>query len=89
MPLTAGNDFLPDYDAISDSDLEEAKLMFLNYPNNPTAATADQKFFDKTVELAKEHKFCVLHDFAYGALGFDGEKTTELPAIRRQQRSRH
>lgn len=74
MPLTAENDFLPDYDAISDSDLEEAKLMFLNYPNNPTAATADQKFFNKTVELAKEHKICVLHDFAYGALGFDGEK---------------
>lgn len=74
MPLTAANDFLPDYDAIPAGDLEEAKLMFLNYPNNPTAATADQKFFDKTVELAKEHKICVLHDFAYGALGFDGDK---------------
>lgn len=74
MPLTAKNEFLPDYTAIPAGDLEEAKLMFLNYPNNPTAAAADQKFFDKTVELAKEHKICVLHDFAYGALGFDGKK---------------
>ncbi|QXE02168.1 pyridoxal phosphate-dependent aminotransferase [Terribacillus sp. DMT04] len=74
LPLHAENDFLPDYNTIAHKDLEEAKLLFLNYPNNPTAATADQAFFDKTVELAKEHQICVLHDFAYGALGFDGQK---------------
>ncbi|MFP7495057.1 pyridoxal phosphate-dependent aminotransferase [Terribacillus saccharophilus] len=74
LPLTAENDFLPDYEIISEKERQEAKLLFLNYPNNPTAATADQDFFDKTVALAKDHNICVLHDFAYGALGFDGEK---------------
>lgn len=74
MPLLEGNGFLPDYSAIATNDLERAKLMFLNYPNNPTAATADHSFFDKTVELADEHDICVVHDFAYATIGFDGEK---------------
>ncbi|MBT2215628.1 pyridoxal phosphate-dependent aminotransferase [Virgibacillus dakarensis] len=71
MPLTRENDFLPDYKKISADTLGRAKLMFLNYPNNPTAATATKDFFDETVDLAKQHNFCVVHDFAYGALGFD------------------
>ncbi|HYK74104.1 MAG TPA: aminotransferase class I/II-fold pyridoxal phosphate-dependent enzyme, partial [Pseudoneobacillus sp.] len=54
--------------------LEKAKLMFLNYPNNPTGATATPEFFEKTVELAKKTNLCVVHDFAYGAIGFDGQK---------------
>lgn len=74
MPLLEKNQFLPDYNTIPTSDLEKAKLMFLNYPNNPTAATADKAFFDETVEIATSHDICVVHDFAYGALGFDGEK---------------
>jgi len=49
-------------------------LMFLNYPNNPTAATATSAFFDETVKLAKQHDICVIHDFAYGAIGFDGKR---------------
>jgi len=49
-------------------------LMYLNYPNNPTGATADLAFFEKTVQFAKEHDIAVVHDFAYGALGFDGKK---------------
>lgn len=74
MPLLKENDFLPDYKHLSESILEQAKLMFLNYPNNPTAATATEAFFDETVELAKKHDICVVHDFAYGAIGFDGKK---------------
>lgn len=74
MPLIKENSFLPDYSAISNDVLEQAKLLFLNYPNNPTAATATKDFFDETVALANEHNFCVVHDFAYGALGFDGQK---------------
>ncbi|WP_404454634.1 pyridoxal phosphate-dependent aminotransferase [Virgibacillus necropolis] len=74
MPLLAENDFLPDYDGISVDALEQAKLLFLNYPNNPTSATATKDFFDETVAIAKKHNFCVLHDFAYGAIGFDGIK---------------
>ncbi|MDL4841097.1 pyridoxal phosphate-dependent aminotransferase [Aquibacillus rhizosphaerae] len=74
MPLYPENDFLPDYSNVSQEDLHQAKLMFLNYPNNPTSATANKFFFDETVKVAKEHNICVVHDFAYGSLGFDGEK---------------
>jgi aminotransferase len=74
MPLLAENQFLPDYSKLSNEVLAEAKLAFLNYPNNPTAATATAEFFEETVALAKKHDICVVHDFAYGAIGFDGEK---------------
>ncbi|MYL33672.1 aminotransferase class I/II-fold pyridoxal phosphate-dependent enzyme [Pontibacillus yanchengensis] len=74
MPLLEENDFLPDYTQLDQETLERAKLMFLNYPNNPTSAVADRAFFDKTVELAEANDICVVHDFAYGAIGFDGEK---------------
>ncbi|MEC5423572.1 pyridoxal phosphate-dependent aminotransferase [Virgibacillus sp. C22-A2] len=74
MPLLEENDFLPDYNKIDKEDLDQAKLLFLNYPNNPTAATANQAFFDETIALAKKHAICVVHDFAYGAIGFDGDK---------------
>src|SRR5699024_6478624 len=66
MPLLAENGFLPDYSKISEEVLEEAKLMFLNYPNNPTAGVATREFFDETVAVAKKHNICVVHDFAYG-----------------------
>lgn len=74
FPLKAENRFLPDFEAIPEEDKDMAKLMYLNYPNNPTGATADLAFFDKTVALAKKHNITILHDFAYGAIGFDGKK---------------
>lgn len=74
MSLREENDFLPDYSELSKDVLERAKLVFLNYPNNPTAAIATKDFFDETVALAKQHNICVVHDFAYGAIGFDGQK---------------
>ncbi len=74
MPLLKENAFLPDYEMLAQEDLDKAKLMFLNYPNNPTAATATKEFFDQTVEVARKHHICVVHDFAYGAIGYDGEK---------------
>ncbi len=74
MPLLEENDFLPDYGKINAETLDRAKLLFLNYPNNPTSATASSSFFDETVDVAKKHNICVVHDFAYGAIGFDGEK---------------
>lgn len=74
MPLWKENDFLPDYRKLAANDLDQAKLMFLNYPNNPTAATATKEFFDQTVEVASKHHIGVVHDFAYGAIGYDGEK---------------
>ncbi|MED2934465.1 pyridoxal phosphate-dependent aminotransferase [Bacillus wiedmannii] len=74
MPLLAENNFLPDYTKIDDSTAERAKLMFLNYPNNPTGATASKEFFEETIHFANEHNILVVHDFAYGAIGFDGQK---------------
>lgn len=74
MPLKQVNGFLPEYENLDTAVLDEAKLMFLNYPNNPTAGVATTAFFDETVKIAKKHNICVVHDFAYGAIGFDGEK---------------
>jgi L-glutamine---4-(methylsulfanyl)-2-oxobutanoate aminotransferase len=74
MPLREQNQFLPDYDELTANQLTEARLMILNYPNNPTGATATKEFFAETVQLADQHDICVIHDFAYGAIGFDGKK---------------
>ncbi|ADU93346.1 pyridoxal phosphate-dependent aminotransferase [Geobacillus sp. Y412MC52] len=74
MPLVAENGFLPDYEAIPAAVADQAKLMFLNYPNNPTGATATKEFFAETVAFAAKHGIAVVHDFAYGAIGFDGRK---------------
>ncbi|SDM89499.1 pyridoxal phosphate-dependent aminotransferase [Paenibacillus jilunlii] len=72
MTLTAENGFLPDYGTISPEAADRAKLMFLNYPNNPTGAVASEAFFRDTVQFAGQHNLCVVHDFAYAALGYDG-----------------
>ncbi|MEW4309676.1 pyridoxal phosphate-dependent aminotransferase [Rossellomorea marisflavi] len=74
MPLLEKNDFLPDYSQLSEAELEGSKLMFLNYPNNPTGAVATSAFFEETVKLAGAHDICVVHDFAYGAIGFEGKR---------------
>ncbi|MFF2797279.1 pyridoxal phosphate-dependent aminotransferase [Lysinibacillus xylanilyticus] len=74
MPLFAENNFLPDYNALSDEVKEKAKLLYLNYPNNPTGGTATLEFFEETVRFAKKYNIIVAHDFAYGAIGFDGNK---------------
>lgn len=74
MPLLEENEFLPDYTKLNEEVLDRAKMMFLNYPNNPTAAVASEDFFEETVEVAKKHNVFVVHDFAYGAMGFDGVK---------------
>ncbi|CAM3973749.1 pyridoxal phosphate-dependent aminotransferase [Paenibacillus alkaliterrae] len=74
MPLTETNRYLPDYDAISPEIAMRAKLMFMNYPNNPTGAVADAQFYAKTVNYAMKHSIAVASDFAYGAIGFDGNK---------------
>lgn len=74
MPLLEENKFLPDFSKLSEETLNRAKVMFLNYPNNPTAGVATEEFFESTAELARKHDLCIVHDFAYGAIGFDGEK---------------
>ncbi|MDX1806828.1 MAG: pyridoxal phosphate-dependent aminotransferase [Paenisporosarcina sp.] len=74
LPLVAENNFLPDYNLLSEESKERAKLMYINYPNNPTGATANLEFFNETVAFAKENGIAVSHDFAYGAIGFEGIK---------------
>jgi aminotransferase len=74
MPLLESNRYLPDYSALSPSDLNRAKLMFLNYPNNPTGACAPASFYEETIRFAEKNGIVVASDFAYGALGFDGKK---------------
>ncbi|MBM7563486.1 pyridoxal phosphate-dependent aminotransferase [Paenibacillus sacheonensis] len=72
MPLRESNGFLPDYSTISAEAANKAKLMFINYPNNPTGATAGSDFYAQTIEFAAKHGIVVASDFAYGAIGFDG-----------------
>lgn len=72
MPLTAENNFLPDLDAIPSSVAHQAKMMFINYPNNPTGATAEADFFEKVVAFAKKYDIIVCHDAAYSEMSFDG-----------------
>lgn len=71
MCLTSENNYLPDLDAIDEEVLKRTKLMILNYPNNPLAATATREFFEKVVALAQRYHFVVCNDFAYSELVFD------------------
>ncbi|AZZ60997.1 pyridoxal phosphate-dependent aminotransferase [Oenococcus sp. UCMA 16435] len=73
--LKEKNGFLPDYDSISQDLAKKSKLMYLNYPNNPTGVVANAEFFQKTVDFAKKNNVAVVHDFAYGAISFDGKKS--------------
>ena len=72
MPLTDKNHFLPDLDSIPAHVLEKAKLLWISYPNNPTAAVADIDFFNRVVMFAKEHDIAVCHDAPYSEVAFDG-----------------
>ncbi|ADC50272.1 transaminase [Alkalihalophilus pseudofirmus OF4] len=74
MPLIKELDFHPDFTTLKEETLEQAKLMFLNYPNNPTGAIATPALFQDAIELGQKHDLCIVHDFAYGAIGFEGKK---------------
>jgi LL-diaminopimelate aminotransferase len=72
LPLVPELGFAPDLDAIDEMALSKARLMFLNYPNNPTGAVVPDGFFERVVELAKRHEFLVVHDNAYSETTYDG-----------------
>lgn len=78
LPLTQQNNFLPDIDSIPPEILSKAKVLVLNYPNNPTGASATPEFFAKVVEFAKRNEIVVIHDAAYAALVFEGEPLSFL-----------
>jgi LL-diaminopimelate aminotransferase len=66
--------FVPDLGAIAPADLRRAKLMYLNYPNNPTGAIAPEGFFERVVELSREHEILVVHDNSYSEIAYDGHR---------------
>ncbi len=70
LPLREENGFLPDLDALSADIRKRAKLLYLNYPNNPTGAGATRSFFEKVVKFARENNIIVVHDAAYAALTY-------------------
>lgn len=78
LPLLEENDYLPDLESIPAEIAARAKVMILNYPSNPLAATASKDFFEDLVAFAKKHQIIIVHDFAYSELSYDGFKNTSF-----------
>ncbi|HON35729.1 MAG TPA: LL-diaminopimelate aminotransferase [Methanothrix sp.] len=78
MPLLKENGFLPDLDAIPAEIARRAKIMFLNYPNNPIGATASRKFFEELVGFARNNDIIIMHDNPYSEIYFDGNRSSSL-----------
>jgi LL-diaminopimelate aminotransferase len=78
LPLTPDNQFLPDLAAVPAEVLRRAKVLVLNYPNNPTGASATPKFFAEVVAFARQNQLVVIHDAAYAALVFEGQPLSFL-----------
>lgn len=74
MPLVADRGFLPDFEALPAEVLRRARLLFLNYPNNPTGATAGLEFFERAVALCRRHDVLLVHDAAYSEITYDGPR---------------
>jgi LL-diaminopimelate aminotransferase len=80
MPLVPERGFVPDLDAIDPADRERARIMFLNYPNNPTGAIVPDGFFEAVVEFARAHDVLVVHDNAYSETTYDGYRAPSFLA---------
>lgn len=72
LPLLESQEFLPDFSSIDALTLEKSRLLFLNYPNNPTSACASREFFERAVAFAQEHGILIAQDAAYSEITFDG-----------------
>ena len=81
LPLKEENDFLPDLKAIPDAVARRSKILWLNYPNNPTAAVAEADFFEKAVSFARRHGLVVCHDGPYSEVAFDGYRPVSFMQI--------
>lgn len=81
MPLQAKNGFMPDFSVLSEESFARAKLMWLNYPNNPTGATADLAFFESAVEIAGEYNILLCHDAPYTEVCYDGYVAPSLMQV--------
>ena len=78
LPLTEANNFLPELKSVPSDVLKKAKVLVLNYPNNPTGASATPEFFAQAVAFAKQHNLVIIHDAAYAALVFEGKPLSLL-----------
>ena len=74
MPLLEENGFKPDLEMIDEKTRKEAKIIFINYPNNPTAATAEKEFYKEVIDFAAENEIIVCNDNAYSEIYYDGQK---------------
>ena len=81
LPLTEKNKFIPNLDSVPKSVLKKAKLLFINYPNNPTGAVAGRDFFEKCVKFAKKNDLLLVSDLAYSEMGFDGFRPSSVLEI--------
>ncbi|MEM7770724.1 MAG: aspartate aminotransferase [Cyanobacteria bacterium P01_E01_bin.6] len=81
LVLTPEQDWLIDLGAIPDEVADRAKVLYFNYPNNPTAATAPREFFEEIVAFARKHEILLVHDLCYAELAFDGYQPTSLLEI--------
>jgi LL-diaminopimelate aminotransferase len=81
LALKKENDFLPELDNIPKSILEKAKILYINYPNNPTGQVANKEFFKQVVDFAYRNNIVVVHDAAYSAITFDGYKPLSFLSI--------
>ena len=81
MPLTSDNNFLPDLDLIPDDILRKAKMLFINYPNNPTAATANRTFLYDAISFAHKYGLLICHDAAYIDIVHDDYKAPSILEI--------
>jgi LL-diaminopimelate aminotransferase len=81
MPLKEENNFLPNFEAIPDRVANKAKLMWLNYPNNPTGAIASLDFFERAAHFAQKYNLAICHDAAYTEVAFDGYKPPSFMQI--------
>ncbi|MEE8358605.1 MAG: LL-diaminopimelate aminotransferase [Candidatus Hydrothermarchaeales archaeon] len=75
MPLKKENDFKPDLEAVPSDVVKKTKMMWINYPNNPTAAVADKSFYREVVDFASDNQIVVCSDEAYSCIVFDGYKS--------------
>ena len=81
LPLTESNGFFPDLDSIPGEILRKARMLYINYPNNPTGAVATPEFFEKVVGFARKNGIVVVNDAAYGALTYDGQKPLSFLSV--------
>lgn len=82
LPLYPSNGFLPDLESIPLDILRRTKMLFLNYPNNPTAAVAPETFFAQAVNFAERHNIILCHDAAYSEIAFDGYRPGSLLTVK-------